>query len=426
MDSETHENGYSSVTIPFLNATDEKSHKEEAEILHSTGRTSFFNTCFNGLNALSGVGILSTPFALSSGGWYGLPLLFIIATMAFYTALLIQKIMDADPSIRSYPDIGERAFGRKGRMLASSFMNLELYFVAIGFLILEGDNLHNIFPNGFQLNGLKIQGRESFIMIVALVILPTILLKNLSILSYVSATGVIACVIILGSIIWTGTFDGVGFHERGVAVNLNGIPIAASLYAFCYCGHPVFPTLYTSMRNRKDFTKVMFLCFFLCTLTYSSMAVFGYLMFGADVQSEITLNLPKSKVGSKIAIYTTLVNPIAKYALMVTPIVHSIESRFRSYCNKRSFSLLIRITLLISTIVVALAVPFFELLMSLVGAFLSMSASIILPCMCYLKISGAYQRLGIEVGIIGAILLFGVLIVIAGTYTSLVQIIGQM
>lgn len=185
-----------------------------------------------------------------------MPLLFIIATMAFYTALLIQKIMDADPSIRSYPDIGERAFGRKGRMLASSFMNLELYFVAIGFLILEGDNLHNIFPDGFQLNGLKIQGRESFIMIVALVILPTILLKNLSILSYVSATGVIACVIILGSIIWTGTFDGVGFHERGVAVNLNGIPIAASLYAFCYCGHPVFPTLYTSMRNRKNFTKV--------------------------------------------------------------------------------------------------------------------------------------------------------------------------
>lgn len=221
-----------------------------------------------------------------------MPLLFIIATMAFYTALLIQKTMDADPSIRSYPDIGERAFGRKGRMLASSFMNLELYFVAIGFLILEGDNLHNIFPDGFQLNGLKVQGRESFIMIVALVILPTILLKNLSILSYVSATGVIACVIILGSIIWTGTFDGVGFHQKGVAVNLNGIPIAASLYAFCYCGHPVFPTLYTSMRNRKNFTKVTteYLKHLISFLNYSNWP--QYMILGFSIAGDVLMLFP--------------------------------------------------------------------------------------------------------------------------------------
>jgi vesicular inhibitory amino acid transporter len=53
------------------------------------------------------------------------------------------------------------------------------------------------------------------------------------------------------------------------------------------------------------------------------MAVFGYLMFGSNVQSQITLNLPIEKLSSRVAIYTTLVNPIAKYALMVTPIVNA-------------------------------------------------------------------------------------------------------
>lgn len=191
-------------------------------------------------------------------------LLFIIASVTFYTALLIQSCMDADSSIRTYPDIGERAFGKKGRVLVSTFMNLELYLVATGFLILEGDNLNNLLPDmGFEFNGFRVGGRQSFIIIVALVILPTILLNNMGLLSYISATGVVASFVILGSIFWTGAFEGIGFHEKGELLNLKGIPAAISLYAFCYCAHPVFPTLYTSMENKKNFSKVN-LQFFRC------------------------------------------------------------------------------------------------------------------------------------------------------------------
>jgi vesicular inhibitory amino acid transporter len=57
------------------------------------------------------------------------------------------------------------------------------------------------------------------------------------------------------------------------------------------------------------------------------MAILGYLMFGHDVQFQVTLNLPTSLVSSKIAIYTTLVGPITKYALIATPIANAIESR---------------------------------------------------------------------------------------------------
>ena len=73
-------------------------------------------------------------------------LLIIIAISAFYTALLMQRCMDADQSIRSYPDIVERAFGTKGRTFASIVMNVELYLIVTSFLIVEGDNLVKIFP----------------------------------------------------------------------------------------------------------------------------------------------------------------------------------------------------------------------------------------------------------------------------------------
>ncbi|OWM73953.1 amino acid transporter AVT1I isoform X2 [Punica granatum] len=387
------------------------------------GCTSFFKTCFNGLNALSGVGILSTPFALASGGWLSLLLLFAIAITAFYSGLLIQRCMDSDPSIRTYPDIGERAFGRTGRLLISVFMYVELFLVATGFLILEGDNLYNLLPSvEFEIGGF-LSSKQSLVVIVALIVLPTVWVDNLSILSYVSASGVLASGIILLSIFWTSAFDGVGFRQKGRLVNWSGIPTAVSLYGFCYCAHPVFPTIYNSMKKKHQFTSVLVVCFILCTLGYASMAVMGYLMFGDAVESQITLNLPVGKLSSKIAIYTTLVNPICKYAIMVTPIVNAAKRRFPWPHNKKPLRIFISTALVISTVIVAICVPFFGYLMSLVGAFLSVSASIILPCLCYLKISGAYRSFGFESVTIGAIILLGVLVAVLGTYTALEEIV---
>ncbi|MBA0614530.1 hypothetical protein Godav_014820, partial [Gossypium davidsonii] len=122
------------------------------------------------------------------------------------------------------------------------------------------------------------------------------------------------------------------------------------------------------------------------------MAILGYLMFGSEVQSQITLNLPTNKLSSRIAIYTTLVNPISKYALMVTPIINATKAWFPYHSNKRLFRHMVGTSVVMSTLLVALAVPFFGSLMSLVGAFLSINASVTLPCLCYLKISGSYQK----------------------------------
>ena len=70
--------------------------------------------------------------------------------------------------------------------------------------------------------------------------------------------------------------------------------------------------------------------FLIAGLACAAMAVLGYLKFGSEVQSQITLNLPIEKLTSRVAIYTTLVNPISKYALMVAPIVNATENWFRN------------------------------------------------------------------------------------------------
>ncbi|KAG6384620.1 hypothetical protein SASPL_115234 [Salvia splendens] len=411
------------VTLLADKGEDESAHQHQLGRRNSVpGSTSFFKTCFNGVNALSGVGILSVPYALSSGGWLSLILLFLIAGCTYYTSLLIKRCMDLDTNIRSYPDIGERAFGSIGRMFVAVTMNMELYLVVTGFVILEGDNLQNLFPS---FGGDFVTGKQAFVLIVGLIVLPTVWLDNMAILSYVSATGVVASFLLIASVLWSAVFYGIGFQEQGTLFQSRGIPTAVSLYAFCYCAHPVFPTLYTSMRNKKQFSKVLLVCFLVCTTSYASMAVLGYLMFGSDVQSQVTLNLPTNLVSSKVAIYTTLVNPLAKYALMSRPIVMSLERRFLVGRSRR-WSILIRTALAASTIFVALVVPFFGYLMSLVGAFLSVTASIIVPCLCYMKISGIYVRIGSELIVLCGIVVVGGVVLVVGTYTALLEILNQL
>ncbi|KAM2887613.1 hypothetical protein FF1_011457 [Malus domestica] len=389
------------------------------------GGTTFFRTCFNGLNTLSGVGILSIPFALSEGGWLSLILLFQLALLCWYTGLLLQRCMDGNPGIKSYPDIGGAAYGQKGRLAISIFMYLELYLVAVEFLILEGDNLNQLFPSmGFNMAGLKVGGKQCFVLLTALVILPTTWLKSLGLLAYVSAGGVFASLFLVACVFWVGAVDGVGFHEGDVLLNFRGLPTAVSLYLFCYCGHAVFPTLCNSMKDRSKFSKVLLICFVASTITYGSMAVLGYLMFGQNLKSQVTLNLPVRKICSRIAIYITIINPLTKYAIIITPIAAAIEDT-RPFRNSRTISIFVRTLIVISTVIVALAIPFFSYLMALVGASLSVTVSVLLPCLFYLKINVAAQRFGFELVVIVAIMVIGSFVGIVGTYTSVKQIVRQ-
>lgn len=201
------------------------------------------------------------PYALASGGWLSLILLIAISGAACYSGLLTKRCMDMNPKIKTYDEIGEYAFGKIGKTVVSIVLYVDLYLVLTGYLILEGDNLHNLFPKmNIHFHGISIGGRQSFVAIVAVSLLPTVWLDNLSILAYISATGVLSALVIIGSILWVG-IDEVGFHNNGELFNWKGVPTAMSLFMFSYSANPVFPTLYTSMQKKHHFSKVYYYLF---------------------------------------------------------------------------------------------------------------------------------------------------------------------
>ena len=220
------------------------------------------------------MGILSTPYATAQGGWLGLGILVMFAIVCCYTAILLRHCLDSDPYIRTYPDVGEASFGKWGRWIVSILLYLELYAVCIEFLILEGDNLAQLFPYAtLRVGSLILQPQTLFIIMSAMLILPTVWLRDLSLLSYVSAGGVFASVLIVLAVGWIGLLDGVGFHHQGSLVHFSGLPVAVGLYSFCFCGHSVFPSIYGSMRDRKQFSHVSSMNLILVSVSFLFLPV---------------------------------------------------------------------------------------------------------------------------------------------------------
>ncbi|XVF23599.1 hypothetical protein REPUB_Repub13aG0053200 [Reevesia pubescens] len=269
-------------------------------------QSSYGQAVINGINVLCGVGILSTPYAAKEGGWLGLIILFTFALLSFYTGLLLRQCLDSKPGLKTYPDIGQAAFGTAGRIALSIILYVELYASCVEYIILEGDNLSFLFPNAhISLGGFELNSPRLFALMATLVVLPTVWLRDLSILSYISAGGVVASISVVLCLFWVGLVDQVGFHNKGTTLNLSTLPVAIGLYGFCYSGHAVFPNIYTSMAKPNQFPSVLLACFGICSLLYAGTAIMGYTMFGEETESQFTLNMPKDLIASKIAVWAT-------------------------------------------------------------------------------------------------------------------------
>lgn len=394
----------------------------------AVNKSSYIQAVLNGVNVLAGVGVLSTPYAVMKGGWIGLSLLFVLSAICCYTGVMLRYCLDSHPNLATYPDIGEAAFGRIGRLLISVVLYVELYACCVEFLILEGDNLAAVFPStSLSIGGFIISGRSLFVLISASCILPTFWLRDLSLLSYLSAGGVLATIVVFFSVLWVGTVDGVGFHQSGPLLNIWSLPVSIGLYGFCYSGHAVFPNIYMSLKDPNQFNNVLLTSFVICTTIYGGMAVMGFTMYGAATEAQITLNLSPTFTASQVAVWTTVVNPFTKFALTMTPVALSLEELLPMHPDSSGYryaSLFIRTMLVASTVMVALVVPYFGYVMAFTGAFLSMSVSVILPCACYIRILGK-RASALQVFLCYSIMVAGFGCAIAGTYASVAGIVDS-
>ncbi|CAO3639807.1 unnamed protein product [Cunninghamella blakesleeana] len=361
-------------------------------------KSSFSQSIFNAINILMGIGIVSLPIAFKDAGWvFGILVFIFCLFLTNHTAKLLSKCLDTNPDSRTYGDLGDIAFGLKGRIGVTCLFITELIASGTALVILLVDGINALFP-----------GYNSWL--IAFAILTPMQFLPVRYLAYTSLLGIISAFSILGVLI----IDGLSKHDAPGSLitpadtslwptEWHILPLSFGIIMSSFAGHAVFPTVYRDMDRPKQYPKMVNYTYLITTVVYFGVAACGYRMFGSATLEEITKNLLNvegyNPVINHIAVWLISINPIAKYGLTTNPLnltwqlwlfrkpkMQSIIERVEWLENVITFIGKVVVSAFI--VYIAYTVPGFDKIMSLLGAFFSFIISGIFPIVCYFKVFG--------------------------------------
>jgi hypothetical protein len=136
-------------------------------------------------SVLIGVGLLSLPMGFKYAGWLcGMVALFLCAAVTAWTAKLLAKCMDLDPSLITFSDLAYISFGRNARIATSVLFTLELLAACVALIVLFAESLDLLFPGFLTVTGWKV--------FCSIILMPLNFLP-LRLLSFTSVIGIFSC-----------------------------------------------------------------------------------------------------------------------------------------------------------------------------------------------------------------------------------------
>ncbi|KAK4223706.1 vacuolar amino acid transporter 1 [Podospora fimiseda] len=375
-------------------------------VLAVEGQSTLPQTVFNSTNVLIGVGLLSLPMGMKYAGWIlGMSSLFMCAAVTAYTAKLLAKCMDLDPSLITFSDLAFISFGRNARIATSVLFTLELLAACVALIVLFADSLHLLLPGMLSVTGWK--------FVCSLILIPLNFLP-LRLLSFTSILGIFSCLSIVVIILLDGfikpTTPGSLLEPAKTYMwpeNWLTLPLSFGLLMSPWGGHSVFPNIYRDMRHPYKYEKAVKYSFSFTYILDTVVAVAGLLMFGDGVRDEITSNI-LMETGYPRALTVLMcvfvaVIPLTKVPLNTRPIVSTIEVLLglhqqtvadnaglvgRSMYFRGIMKVFIRVAVILVFLAIAIVFPAFDSIMAFMGSALCFTICVTLPLAFYLKLFG--------------------------------------
>ncbi|KAI3400989.1 hypothetical protein diail_1197 [Diaporthe ilicicola] len=355
-------------------------------VLTVEGQSTLPQTIFNSTNVLIGVGLLSLPMGIKYAGWLcGMVTLIGAAAVTSYTAKLLARCMDLDPSIITFSDLAYISFGRNARIATSILFTLELLAACVALLVLFADSMELLFQG-------VLSGTE-WKIVCAIVLIPLNFLP-LRFLSFTSIIGIVCCFTIVALVILDGLIkpNTPGSLLEPAATylfpaNWLTLPLSFGLLMSPWGGHGVFPNIYRDMRHPHKYGRALKITFSFTYLLDTTAAVVGLLMFGDDVMDAITSNILLTAGYPQAITYilcgAIAIIPLTKIPLNARPIVATLEvllgvhqhaiaesstivgmsSYFRGLAK-----IVIRIVTILLFLAISIAFPAFDSIMAFMGS----------------------------------------------------------
>ncbi|XP_054154488.1 vesicular inhibitory amino acid transporter-like [Oppia nitens] len=396
---------------------------------------------WNVTNAIQGMFIVSLPYSVLHGGYWGVGALVFVAYVCCYTGKILVDCLyetnERGEKIRvrdSYVAIAEECLGQKyGGKLVNIAQIIELLMTCILYVVLCGDLLIGSFPDGTI-------DQRSWMMVCTMLLFSCAFLTDLGAVSTLSfwctVTHIIINVIIFGYCfinIFNWQWSKVTFR-----LDVQTFPIMLGIVVFSYTSQIFLPGLEGSMRDPSKFQPMLDWSHIAAAAFKGLFAYVGFMTFGDETQEVITNNLPsqgfKNVVNMSLVIKALLSYPLPYYAA-----VNLLESAF--FRGKptdqrpdgegvqpfhtcwardnelRVWAVALRVLLVLFIMFMAISIPHFAILMGLVGNFTGTMLSFVWPCLFHMKLKWStmdFNTITWEVFII----CFGSFCGIIGIFTS--------
>lgn len=387
-------------------------------------KTNYVQTFFNIVNANLGTGILAMPFVLRLGGWWGVLTIFLVGLLGNYTAKLLIDLMYVEIAdgqkqrVRfAYHEIGEEFHPVYGRLMVHWANCFDQFSHCALLLIMCGQVLYHTFPS-WSVN------EAEWTAICAIAIIPTIFLRNMRQLAWLSMITVLSALVISACVVcYSLSKSGEWSNSRLPPFRIHTVPIGLGIVMVTYSSQAYLPAMEKSTQNREEFKKLLNVTYAFVTLLKFGVGILVFLTFQDMTDQIMTLNLPHG--GFRIiTCLAVAVLSLFFYTVPIYTIFDIVENQLHiswlafNYTNEKAViitGITLRAVLVGFTIVLGVAVPHFSLLMSFVGSLTGQILVIIYPCLFHIKInydSLPWHSIAFNCGIIGFSVVGGILGVI--------------
>ncbi|CAG5130404.1 unnamed protein product [Candidula unifasciata] len=399
---------------------------------HAHGLTVFTTAVF-AVGEMAGSGVLALPSALKGTGYIGILLNVACALVSAYTGMLLgkcwtivmQRCHDYQQHIRyPYPAIGQVAFGRFGRLVASCSINVTLFGVSVVFLLLASENLQSLVRNA---------GRDiSFcywLIIVAGALCPISWLGTpkdfwpIAVGAVVSTS--IACCLIVANAMYDGKKLSPATYPE---IQFESFFMAFGTICFAFGGHPAFPTFQTDMKEPEKFGRAIFIAYCIVLLMYLPVAICGYTVYGTQAADNILETMSPGPMLYIVEVLITL-HLFCGFIIVMNPVCQETEELLKIPTHFNFRRVIIRTIMVALILFVAESVPHFGAILSLIGGSTTTLLAYILPPVFYLKLcsmSGDWDKITVplheKVACI-EIMIIGIVAGVASSYSAVLNLV---
>jgi len=382
-----------------------------------------------------GAGILSLPYAFAQGKFIAANALTLLsAFLSLYCIWLLLDVHSALPaSVTSLEDIAQACFGgRATRQGRASFFAVQfaLAFTQTGFSI-----AYVLFISQSIGSFVPLWDWRWFAVALVPLLYGLVLIKQLKSLGAIVALGFIAIMAALIAVVVYVLIDHrsalyLHLHDGAflTQVDVANIPICLGLIVYVFEGIGLVVPLKKAMRRPQRFRRIISLSYVFMTLLFTAFPTVCYFALDNVSSGGIIADLPQFGAWAPLSIALKVVLSLAlwvTYPVQMFPVLEIVENHLftRTTPNlelKRNY---VRFVAVIVTVLVAVLVPHFSLFMSLIGNLGSAMLMFVVPTVCHIRMfSGAtaFPKLMFHV----AIVLFGVVVAVIGTYMSVSELIA--